>query len=249
MELRLPRTHLIVSRLPRVGQRILLPREEARHARARRLSRGDAVVLLDGSGAQGEGVLTRLDGSGAEVEVERIHTTAETAPGISVFVAGVRAERLAWIAEKATELCATRLVILSTERTQAFRTGAPVLLRLERIVREAAKQCGSPRWPDVSGPVSLTEVLSQERASHLFLCDRGGVAFPSRLTAAPTSLLVGPEGGWTEEERRAAGEAGWTTVAIPAGKLRTETAAVAALVLARAALRDGSSNVKAKCKT
>jgi 16S rRNA (uracil1498-N3)-methyltransferase len=192
--------------------------------------------LLDGSGAEGEGVLTRLDGDGAEVEVERIRTTAKSVPEIAVFVAGVRMERLAWIAEKATELSATRLVILNTERTQAFRAGASVLLRLERVVREAAKQCGSPRWPTLSGPVSLAEVLRRERASHRFLCDSEGVPFPSRLTKESTALLVGPEGGWTEEERRAAAEARWRTVAITDGRLRTETAAIAALLLARVGL-------------
>jgi 16S rRNA (uracil1498-N3)-methyltransferase len=198
------------------------------------------VALLDGSGAEAEAVLARLDRDGAEVEVQRIlRTAAESVPEIAVFVAGVRAERLAWIAEKATELSAARLVILRTERTQAFRAASSVLSRLERLVREAAKQCGSPRWPEVSGPVLLADVLRQERASHSFLFDREGDRFPARLTPAPMALLVGPEGGWTAEERRAAREVGWTTVAVPAGKLRTETAVVAALVLARAALDAG----------
>ena len=49
-------------------------------------------------------------------------------------------------------------------------------------------------------------------------------------------LLVGPEGGWTDAERGAARAAGWSAAALPAGKLRAETAAIAALVLARAAL-------------
>ncbi len=236
MELPLPGTYLIVSRLPRAGERVRLPREEATHARARRLSRGDAVVLLDGSGAQGEGVLARLDRSGGEVEVDRIRTTPESGPRIALFVAGVRAQRLSWIAEKATELGAVRLVIVSADRTQAFRAAAPVLLRLERVVREAAKQCGNPRWPQVSGPVSLVEVLRRERSSHRFFCDREGDPFPSRLTLAPAALLLGPEGGWTDEERQTARAVGWSAVAIPAGKLRTETAAVAALVLLRAAL-------------
>jgi len=243
MGLCVSRAHLIVARLPRAGERILLSAEEAAHARARRLSAGDAVVLLDGSGSEGDGILLRLDGRAAEVEIERIHTRAESAPVISVFVAGIRLERLAWIAEKATELSAARLVILRTERTQTFRAAASALLRLERVVREAAKQCGAPRWPEVCGPVSVVEVLSSERASRLLFCDEGGVRFPVRLETGPTSLLVGPEGGWSEEERRAAREAGASAVALPAGRLRTETAAVAALVLARAAHARGANAV------
>ena len=73
-----------------------------------------------------------------------------------------------------------------------------------------------------------------------FLLDPRGEPFPSRLPARPTALLVGPEGGWTDAERDAALAAGWAAASLSAGKLRTETAAVAGLALARAALARGS---------
>jgi 16S rRNA (uracil1498-N3)-methyltransferase len=63
-----------------------------------------------------------------------------------------------------------------------------------------------------------------------------GEGFPRELSVRSVALLVGPEGGWTDAERAAARVAGWSAAALPAGKLRAETAEIAALVLARAAL-------------
>jgi 16S rRNA (uracil1498-N3)-methyltransferase len=59
---------------------------------------------------------------------------------------------------------------------------------------------------------------------------------PARLAARSAAILVGPEGGWTEPERDAARRADWSVVCLPAATLRTETAAIAAVILARAAM-------------
>jgi 16S rRNA (uracil1498-N3)-methyltransferase len=139
------------------------------------------------------------------------------------------------MAEKAAELGASRLTVVATERTQSFRARDGLLPRLERIVREAAKQAGAARFTSVAGPVAFAEALSADASARL-LVDPSGEAFPARLPAGTAALLVGPEGGFTDAERAAARESGWLTVALPAGVVRAETAAVAAIVLARAAL-------------
>jgi len=151
----------------------------------------------------------------------------------------VRAERLSWIAEKATELGAARLVLVRSERTQAFRASEALRARLERVAREAAKQCGAPRWPEVAGPLAFAEALAAERAPHRFLLDPEGDPLPAAITAADAALAVGPEGGWTAAESETARRLGWSPSALPAGRLRTETAAVAGLALLRAALSRG----------
>lgn len=227
---------LIVERLAGAGGLARLTREEAAHARARRLGPGDAVVLFDGSGAEADGRLERFDRAGAAVRVVSLRPAASRPePPLRLLVAAVRAERLAWIAEKATELGAAAVALIRSDLTQTFRAREAVRPRLERIVREAAKQAQTARWPAIEGPLSLREAVDGETARHRLMLDAEGQAFPRELDGA-TSLLVGPEGGWTDEERLAARAAGWRPASLPAGKLRTETAAVAALVLARAAL-------------
>ena len=234
--MRLPRARFVVSPLPPAGETVRLSLEEAAHARARRLRPGDAVVLFDGSGREAEGVLTRLDRRGGEVAVEGTLPAGDPVASVALFVAGLRAERLAWLAEKATELSAESVTLVASARTQSFRGSAAMLERLGRVAREAAKQCESPRWPRIAGPLPLDRALLERPDSRRLFLDPEGEVFPSRISAQAVTLLVGPEGGWTAPERETALARGWSLVALPAGKLRAETAAIAALVLARAAL-------------
>jgi 16S rRNA (uracil1498-N3)-methyltransferase len=232
-----PGARLIVPKLPAAGERVRLDAEQTRHARARRLSSGDPVVLVDGSGGEAHGKLERFDRGGAEVRVDEIRKTDATR-GFSVrlLVASVRAERLAWIAEKATELGVESVVLVESDRTLRFRASESARARLERVAKEAAKRAETARWPSVTGPAPFADAIAGETARHRLLLDPEGEAFPEILEPGAVSLLVGPEGGWTDAEFRAAASAGWRRTSLPSGKLRTETAAVAGIVLARAAL-------------
>jgi 16S rRNA (uracil1498-N3)-methyltransferase len=195
------------------------------------------VILVDGSGREAAGRVRRVERGFLDVDVEEVSAAgAGTAAPIHLLVAAVRSERLSWIAEKATELGAARLTLVSSERTQSFRAKETLVPRLVRVVREAAKQAELARWPDIAGPVALREILRSEAARTRLILDPSGEPFPSVLAAAPTALLVGPEGGWADAELAEALAVGWVAAALAAGKLRAETAAVAALTLARTAL-------------
>ncbi|MGE5278289.1 MAG: RsmE family RNA methyltransferase [Acidobacteriota bacterium] len=227
---------LFVERLPAAGESLRLSASEGAHARARRLAEGDPVVLFDGSGREVLGRVERRSRSGVEVAAERDLEAVQAGAAISLYVAGVRAERLSWIAEKSTELGAARLVLVRSARTQAFRASAALQGRLERVARAAAKQCGAPRWPAIAGPLAFAEALAAEKAPHRFLLDPDGEPLPGAIAASEAALAVGPEGGWTAAEKETARRLGWSPSAIPAGRLRTDTAAVAGLTLMRAAL-------------
>jgi 16S rRNA (uracil1498-N3)-methyltransferase len=233
------RARLIVASLPARGAMARVSGQEADHARARRVRAGDAVALLDGSGRAAVGVVRRIGKGGLEVEVAELREAVqEDGPELTLLVCAIRTERLSWIVEKATELGAARVVIVSSARTQPFRASDGALLRLSRIVREAAKQCGRARWPEVRGAVSFEEALETPEPQRLLL-DSQAPPFPAALRRRPIALLVGPEGGWLPEERARAQVRGWRLASLPAGRLRAETAAIAALVLARAAWRSG----------
>jgi 16S rRNA (uracil1498-N3)-methyltransferase len=233
---RVPGARLIVASLPAPGEIARVPADEAAHARARRLAEGEAVILIDGSGREAVARVVRMRGGGCDVRVESVaETPADAAPPLHLLVGAVRAERLCWIAEKAAELGAARLTVVATEHTQAFRARDGLLPRLERIVRESAKQSQASRFTAVAGPVPFAEAVATPAGARLLL-DPGGEPFPSSLAAAPAALLVGPEGGFADAERALARESGWRAVALPAGVVRAETAAIAAIVLARAAL-------------
>ena len=236
MGVRMPRPRFIVSSLPAEGGSANLSDEEAAHARARRLSVGDPVVLIDGSGAEADGEISLLGRSGAQVTVSTVRAAGEAGLEIWLGVAAVRSERLSWIAEKSGELGVARFALIRSGRTQFDRAGAAALSRLERLVREAAKQSGGTRWPRCEGPLDLGRALHDAPGAARFFVDFSGDAVPARLAARSAAILVGPEGGWTGPERDAARKAGWSVVGLPAATLRTETAAIAAVILVRAAM-------------
>jgi 16S rRNA (uracil1498-N3)-methyltransferase len=231
------RARLIVPELPAGGSVAEVSGEEASHARALRVRTGDAVLLLDGSGREALGIVLR-GGKRLSVAVERVREAPDPRePDILLAAAGLRMERLSWLAEKATELGVTRFVLAATDRAQAFRSDPARTPRLTRVVREAAKQARRARWPEVVAK-PLREVLAEAPPVALFL-EHSSEPFPTRLPAAPAAIAVGPEGGWTGEERLLAREMGWRLVALPAGRLRAETAAVVALGLLRAGRANG----------
>ena len=233
------RPRLIVASLPAPGELARVAALEAAHARARRLAEGETVVLIDGSGREAVAKIMRVGRDGCEARVESVaDAVPDAAAPLHLLVAAVRPERLGWIAEKAAELGAARLTVVRTERTQSFRAHEGLLARLERIVRESAKQSGASRFTAVDGPVAFADALGAggPSGSRLIL-DHDGEEFPPRLPAEPAAILVGPEGGFTGAEIAAARAAGWRRVALPAGVVRAETASIAAIVLARAAMQ------------
>jgi 16S rRNA (uracil1498-N3)-methyltransferase len=236
MDVRDARARLIVPALGAPGETLQLSREEAAHARARRLGPGDPVLLSDGSGVEAVAEIVRLSRGEAVVRVSEIVVRRTRRTPVTLYLAGLKPERLAWAVEKATELDAASVVIVRTGRTQSFRASAGLAPRLERIARESSKQCGRADWPTISGPVDLARVLEEERRAQRLLLDADGIRFPRRLALLPSALLVGPEGGWTDPEKAEASKRGWKIVALPAGTLRAETAAIAALALFNSAV-------------
>src|SRR5262249_29718417 len=104
--------------------------------------------------------------------------------------------------------------------------------------REAAQQSRRIAPPDIAHPVKLADALKQEAAVRIVLSEsEREIELTETLSAAsPTSLAlaIGPEGGWTDEELRIFADSGWTSASLGDTILRAETAAIAALAVARA---------------
>ena len=238
MGVRVSRPRFIVPALPAAGERVPLPEDERRHLRSRRLASGDAVVLIDGTGAEADAEILPASAGGGPVlaGVLSVRPAKDREAAVWLGVCAVRSERLAWIAEKAGELGVARLAIVQSERAQAFRGGPGTVARLDRLAREAAKQSGGTRWMQCEGPVSLAHALASAPGAMRAVIDFSGDDFPRSGIPDSAALLVGPEGGWTPAELDAARAAGWRALRLPTPTLRAETAAIAAVVLARAGM-------------
>jgi 16S rRNA (uracil1498-N3)-methyltransferase len=216
---------------PPAAGRAVLVGDEARHlARVLRARVGDAVTVFAGSGVEWPARVSSIGRDQVAVEVGPPREDPPAAgPPLTLAVALPKGERQKWLVEKLTELGVARLVPLVTERGVAEATPATAA-RLLRTVLEACKQCGRNTLLDIGMPATPADLLAElPTGTRMVLADpHGGPLEPHDGGLPPAVVaLVGPEGGFTADERAAAIAAGCRPVSLGRHVLRVETAAIA----------------------
>ena len=184
-----------------------------------RVRPGDPLVLGDGAGRWRAGRF----GDPPE-PVGAIESVARPVPAITVAFALVKGDRPELVVQKLTELGVDRIVPFRAARSVVRwdeARAARAVVRLRAVARAASQQCHRPWLPEIA---EIAEFADLVRLDGVGLADRRGTA----PTLERPSVLVGPEGGWAEEERVAAAAAGVPTVGFGPHVLRAETAAVTA---------------------
>lgn len=192
-----------------------------------RMGVGAQLVLFDG--ASGEW-LARVAEAGKKrmtLAVERQTRPLEAVPDVTLAFAPVKRAQTDWLIEKATELGAARLQPVITQRTVVERVK---LERLQAIAIEAAEQCGRTLLPEICEPMPLARLLGERGRTLYFADENGGEPAAAAFTPSPATILTGPEGGFTDDERAAIRAApGTRAISLGPRILRAETAALAAL--------------------
>lgn len=232
----MPLDRFFISDPPEHGLARLAP-EEAHHLRrVRRIRLGDEVVLFDGSGTDYIGRVSAFEHGCAVVAVAgatRNQREPEVHVTLAVALVGLRA--MDQLVDACTQLGLSRLVPIRTART-ASSASAGRLARWRRIALEACKQCGRAIIPAVDSPVGFAHLLTGAKDYDLSLIASTAAEAPPLLAAIrsrPRSILclIGPEGGFADEEELSAADAGCVPVSLAKTILRTETAAATALAL------------------
>ncbi len=234
--------------------------------RVLRLAVGDALLLLDGQGRVAQACITALGGDALSVEPQRIEQVIGAGlPELWLLCGMLKGEKHDLVIQKATELGAAAIISVACQRSIPALSGERAdkrQVRWGRVAAAAAQQCRRPGVPRISPPLGLAAALAELPAGRRFLLSEG-VAPPLRALLAPVSdgetsgqaqtlneasqmrtspdlgavaLLVGPEGGLTDEEIALASAAGFVPCSIGPHILRAETAAIAALAAATALL-------------
>lgn len=235
--MRLTRVH--VATPLEAGRRESLKGDAANHiARVLRLGAGAAVTLFDGRGGEYRGLIEQVRKDCVVVEIGEWRAVERESPLSLTLAQGVsRGERMDWVVQKASELGVTRILPILTERSVVrldTRQAARKSAHWRGIAVAACEQSGRNRVPEVAAPVSLGELLgSIESGLDRALLSPAGENTVAALErpAAGLIVLIGPEGGLAESERRSALDAGFRAVRLGPRVLRTETAAIAALTL------------------
>jgi len=204
------------------GDRFALPAAIERQVRAvLRLRDGDRLVLLPGDATE---AICRLE-AGDCVVVERRLAAGEPSHRLIIVQALLKGDALEQVVQHATELGVAAFRLVVSERCIVRDLPDRRLERLRTIAREAAEQSERGIVPDVTAPVPLTDVLAP---GSVLLFERHDGERLGQLDSPPSMLVIGPEGGFTPVEVRAAGEAGTRVAGLGPRILRSETVAVAA---------------------
>jgi 16S rRNA (uracil1498-N3)-methyltransferase len=226
-----------------------------------RLQAGDRVLVFNGKDGEWQG---RLAGTGKRAELGIDHQVRpQSRPGdLHYLFSPLKRARLDYMVQKAVEMGVSRLQPVMTRRTQAERVN---LDRMQANAVEAAEQCGILGIPEILAPVALDRaVAAMEPERHLVFCDEdapgadpvaalirdlqdggsgqggsGPDGLPDGSVGVPLAVLIGPEGGFDEEERALLRQRPRTSrIALGPRILRADTAAVAALAIVQAVAGD-----------
>jgi 16S rRNA (uracil1498-N3)-methyltransferase len=212
-----------------------------RLGRVLRLRRGDHVILAEGGPQEYEVQLTGVSGHAvtALVVAER-EAPPEPGVNITLYQSLIRANRFDLVLEKGTEIGVARFVPMIAARSQVQADGEPAPARAERwqrLIIEAAEQCGRGRLPAVEAPRAFEQAVSAAPGVKLLPYEEeeglGLSAYLNLLPLAPeeVSLFIGPEGGFEEAEVAFAREQGAAVVTLGSRIMRAETAAIVAVAL------------------
>ncbi len=211
--------------------------EEAHHlSRVLRAEAGQQYEISDGSRV----FLAEIEEAGKAAVRFRVVEELEqggNSPGLTLYLALIKFDRFEWVVEKATELGATAIVPVECARSEAglMAASAKRSERWRKIARESSQQARRVACPTIADAVRVAS-LKQEGVCCRMEEEPGAPLLADVLSGhaqgGAVSLLIGPEGGWTDRERTLLDSAGWLRSSLGPLVLRAETAAIAALAIA-----------------
>ncbi len=219
---------------------ITLTGDDAHHiTRVLRMKTGENLTICDGRGTDYQCTLTDTEGGQVHCQINtRMPSRGEPKTEVTLFMALPKGDKMDFIVQKAVELGASYIVPYVASRCVSRPDGKALVRKIERwrkIAREAAQQCGRGRVPEVMECVDFAAAVQRTAQTEMplfFYEMEQETSVRTVLHSRPfasAALMIGPEGGFAEEEARMAQENGLTPVSLGPRILRCETAPLAAL--------------------
>jgi 16S rRNA (uracil1498-N3)-methyltransferase len=206
-----------------------LPENEVHHAfRVLRIKKGERIGLINGKGFRAEAEIWSAQNTEINYRIIRSSQEPHDHPRITVAVGLLKiADRFEWMAEKLTEIGIEKIIPLLTDRVERKRMN---LERLNKKILSAAKQAGTSRIPELSPPVSIRDWIEKvKNKTYVAYCGEAShrKEFHEVLdNQKDVTLVIGPEGGISDEEIKLLEYKGCTVISLGKSRLRTETAAL-----------------------
>lgn len=225
------------------GAAVACPPEQVNYlVNVLRLRPGDELLVFNGRDGEWRACVEETGKRRAVLGVMTLSRPQCSGPDVDYLFAPLKHARLDYMVQKATELGVRRLVPVLTRHTLAERVN---LERMRANVIEAAEQCGVLRVPEVAEPMRLASLVAGwDPSRRIIFCDEEAplsdpIEALRAVAPGPLAVLIGPEGGFSEDERKLLLNAPFTrAISLGPRIMRADTAAVAALALVNATLGD-----------
>lgn len=232
--MRVPR--LFIDMPLTTGEVINLPRDKAHHiSHVLRMRIGDAIKLINDSGDEYQSKIIEISKKSAQIEIgESIQITNESPLIINLCLAVARGQHMDFSIQKAVELGVKNIIPVISEFSNVKIQDDRVSNKLahwQNIIISATEQCGRSYLTQIQKPVPLAEWLSVEASKiRLILHPESQQSMPNiNLSDDELTLMIGPEGGFSDAEVEHAQENGCEPISLGPRILRTETAVVCAV--------------------
>jgi 16S rRNA (uracil1498-N3)-methyltransferase len=230
-----------------------------------RMTPGDQAFVFDGCGREYRCSFRRVEHNRAQLEIaDQLSDVVESPNHLTLAQALAKGEKFDFIIQKATELGVSAIAPLITRYADVRLDEEQTTKRVERwrrISLEAMKQCGRRKLVEITAPCTLLQFVAEPAPSLtelagaapdaqrvlLLFSEKGGMTITDALSdltfQGPISALIGPEGGWSDDEIETLDACGSKAVSLGPRILRTETAAIVAITLIQHAMGDLSRPV------
>ncbi|HBZ29369.1 MAG TPA: 16S rRNA (uracil(1498)-N(3))-methyltransferase [Nitrosomonas nitrosa] len=234
------------------GQMMVLPMNISHHAiRVLRLKQGDTLILFNGRGGEFSGSIEHIDKSNCTVRLSKFHEVERESPLTIHLVQAVCVnEKMDWIIQKSVELGVSHIQPVTANRSVVRLSEARAhkrRLHWQQIAIAACEQCGRNHVPELLPLQSISEWFSQQltnkpkntkcKLAYRFMLSASAnkrlTEYPSPAREDSITLLIGPEGGFTDDEEKAAFSIGFMPVRLGPRILRTESAGLVAIAAAQ----------------
>lgn len=231
--MRIPRFYQAVAL--RAHQRVELDERVVHHLHVLRLTVGSSIAIFNGEGEEYSAIIRHISKHHAEVELQEPMTKKTESPIVIHLGQGIsRGDKMDWVLQKAVELGVNSITPLLTERCGVKLSSERWEKRRQhwqQVVISACEQSGRNHLPVLQSPLNIATWLENSEADLRLALDPKATERLSHVSGSPTSisLLIGPEGGLSDDEIAYAKQRGFIGLQLGPRILRTETAPLAAL--------------------
>jgi len=209
--------------------------EEARHIHVFRLKQGDQVELFDEQGKEGLGTIENIGKDTILVDIQKIQKVRKTSINTTLATSIPKGKRFDLLIQKATELGADKIIPLITKRT-IVKPRETKIERLKKVAIEAAKQSKRNISPEITEPITVDKLIEITSDYELKLiaspnADKTIKEVLQSVKPQRIICMIGPEGGFTNEEIALAETNNFIPVSLGEEVLRTETAGMTVLTM------------------